>query len=172
MAEITTIAALLTAKNITPSPAYAGEVTGDSYVLALDCTEEGNAASPAEYTPVAFHVATVGAELSPESDEKNYLQEGACALKKSTARSFKISANRYISSVAQDFFCSHAVKFGKGDDVKRGYVYFCALTGKGEKGDVIILVNKDGAADSGEPGEIDVELKCSGTPSEYTYSAT
>ena len=54
----------------------------------------------------------------------------------------------------------------------RDYVYFCVLTGKGEKGKVLILVNNDGAAESGAIGDIDVELQVIGVPDEYTYSAT
>ena len=53
----------------------------------------------------------------------------------------------------------------------RDYVYFCVLTGKGEKGKVLILVNNDGAAESGAIGDIDAELQVIGVPEEYTYSA-
>ena len=72
----------------------------------------------------------------------------------------------------QDFICSHAIKYGKGSAVVRDYVYFCVLTGKGEKGKVLILVNNDGAAESGAIGDIDAELQVIGVPEEYTYSAS
>lgn len=36
-----TIAALLTEYGITPAENYAGEVTGDDYILAVDCSEAG-----------------------------------------------------------------------------------------------------------------------------------
>ena len=33
---------------ITPSTSFAGEVSGDDYILALDCSTEGSATSPAD----------------------------------------------------------------------------------------------------------------------------
>mgnify|MGYP000523290426 CR=1 FL=1 len=82
------------------------------------------------------------------------------------------SSSRLVGDPFQDFVCSHAIKFGKGSKVERDYIYFCALTGVGEKGKVAICVNNDGGADSGAPGEIDVELVCTKAPTAYTYSAT
>lgn len=157
---------------ITPSPTFTGEVTGDDYILAIDCSEDGDDTSVGDYAAVRAHIEDFGAELSSETDDAQYYLEGSSSVKKSTARSFKISGKRLAGDAFQDFVCSHAIKYGKGSVVERSYVYFNALTGKGEKGKVIICVNNDGNAASGSPGEIDVELNCAGTPSEYTYSAT
>lgn len=41
-----TIAALLTEYGITPAENYAGEVTGDDYILAVDCSEAGASTTP------------------------------------------------------------------------------------------------------------------------------
>lgn len=157
---------------ITPSTSFAGEVTGDDFILALDCSDDGSAASPADYDVATVHVSNYGAELSPETDSNNFYYEGYTAMKKSTSRKFKAVGKRLMGDAFQDFICSHAIKYGKGSAVVRGYVYFCALTGKGEKGKVLILVNNDGAAESGAIGDIDVELQVIGVPEEYTYSAT
>lgn len=158
-------------KNITPSTSFSGEVRGDDFILALDCSETGNAASPADYDVATVHVSNYGAELSPETDTAQFYYEGYTAMKKSTSRKFKPVGKRLAGDAFQDFVCSHAIKFGKGDDVVRNYVYFCALTGEGEKGKVLILVNNDGAAESGSVGDIDVELQVIGVPEEYTYAA-
>lgn len=155
---------------ITPSASYAGEVTGDDYILAVDCSEAGDETDVGNYAAVRAHIEDFGAELSPETDDAQYYLEGASSMKKSTARSFKVGGKRLAGDEFQDFICSHAIKYGKGSAVERAYVYFNALTGKGEKGRVIICVNNDGNAESGSIGEIDVELMCAGTPSEYTYS--
>ena len=167
-----TIAGLLAHYNITPNPDYAGEVTGDDYILAVDCSESGNSDTPADYAPVAVHIENVGAELSPETEDTQFLYEGASSSKTSTQRAFKVEGKRKVGDTFQDFVCSHAIKFGRGTAVLRNYVYFCALTGKGEKGTVVICVNNDGGAESGAPGEIDVDLNCVGTPSEYVYTTT
>lgn len=158
-------------KNITPSTSFEGEVTGDDFILALDCTETGNATSPDGYDVATVHVSNYGAELSPETDSSQFYYEGYTAMKKSTSRKFKPVGKRLLGDEFQDFVCSHAIKYGKGSDVIRNYVYFCALTGKGEKGKVLILVNNDGAAESGSVGDIDVELQVIGVPEEYTYAA-
>lgn len=157
---------------ITPSTSFVGEVTGDDFILAMDCTESGNATSPGGYDVATVHVSNYGAELSPETDSSQFYYEGYTAMKKSTSRKFKPVGKRLLGDAFQDFVCSHAIKFGKGSDVVRDYVYFCSLTGKGEKGKVLILVNNDGAAESGSVGDIDIELQVIGVPTEYTYVAS
>lgn len=156
---------------ITPSSSFAGEVSGDDYILALDCSTDGSATSPADYDVATVHVSNYGAELSPETDSSRFYYEGYTSMKKSTSRKFKPVGKRLMGDAFQDFICSHAIKYGKGSAVVRDYVYFCVLTGKGEKGKVLILVNNDGAAESGAIGDIDAELQVIGVPEEYTYSA-
>lgn len=119
------------------------------------------ATSPADYDVATVHVSNYGAELSPETDSSQFYYEGYTSMKKSTSRKFKPVGKRLMGDAFQDFICSHAIKYGKGSDVVRDYVYFCVLTGKGEKGKVLILVNNDGAAESGAIGDIDVELRSS-----------
>lgn len=159
-------------KEITPNADYSGEVSGDDFILALDCSTTGNATSPADYDVATVHVSNYGAELSPETDTAQFYYEGYAAMKKSTSRKFKPVGKRLAGDEFQDFVCSHGIKFGRGNDVVRNYVYFCALTGKGEKGKVLILVNNDGAAESGAIGDIDIELQVIGVPEEYTYAAS
>ena len=74
---------------ITPSSSFAGEVSGDDYILALDCSETGNATSPADYDVATVHVSNYGAELSPETDSSQFYYEGYTSMKKSTIRKFK-----------------------------------------------------------------------------------
>ena len=65
------------------------------------------------------------------------------------------------------------MKYGTGNAVITNYVYFDILTGKGEKGQVSVIVNSDGSGNSGESAAIDVEFKKVGnTPAEYTYVAS
>lgn len=78
-----------------------------------------------------------------------------------------------MGDAAQDFMLAHSMKYGTGNAVVVDYVYFCMLTGKGEKGKASIIVNSDGSGNAGESSSIDIDLKKSGAlPTEYTYSAS
>ena len=93
-------------------------------------------------------------------------------MKTGNQRGFKLTADRYVGDDFQDFCLSAAVKYGTGSAVVRKYVYFNILTGKGESGDITIIVNSDGSGEAGESAEVEIELKKSGAqPAEYTYSA-
>lgn len=155
-----------------PNKSYKGEVMADHYILAVDCTDKGDAAGPSEYAVVGEYISGVDAQLNPETKDKAYLRTGKSTSKTGTQRSFSVSGDRYVGDEFQDFALSHKVKFGTGGEVRRGYVFFNALTGEGEKGEVSIIVNSDGGGTAEENAEIDIELKKAGaTPTEYTYSA-
>ena len=159
-------------KNHTPSSDFEGFVTNDDFVLAVDCSASGNAASPADYAVVQIGVSGLDAQLNPVTQDKQYIRAGQSTTKTGTQRSFAVSGDRYVGDDFQDFALSHAVKYGTGNAVVRDYVYFCLLNGQGEQGKCSIIVNSDGAGDAGESSEIDIELKKSGdAPASYTYSA-
>ena len=61
---------------ITPSSSFAGEVSGDDYILALDCSADGSATSPADYDVATVHVSNYGAELYPQTDYTQIYYEG------------------------------------------------------------------------------------------------
>lgn len=148
----------------------AGEYTGRDMVLAVDCTENGDAETPGAYAFVGVHIEDVGAELNPKSEERSYVLEGDATLKTSTQRTFTIAGDRYISDTFQDFCCRSAIKFGVGGAVQRNYVYFHSGTREGEQGRMTILVNKDGGGAASDPAEFEVELRSCGPVSDYTYT--
>lgn len=148
-----------------------GEYIGRDMVLGLDCTEDGNATDPSQYTYVGVHIEDYGASLESKSEDKSYVYEGDSTVKTGTQRTFQITGQRYISDAFQDFVTSFAVKFGKGSAVQRGYCYFHNGTKNGEQGIMTILVNNDGNGAASSPADIDVELRSSGPVSEYTYTA-
>lgn len=145
-----------------------GERTGSQMVLAVDCSENGNA-DIADYAVVAAHIENQGAALSPTTTDKEYIHEGPTTVKSSTKRTFSVTGQLLRGDEFHDFIASHKIKYGKGNTVQRKYVYFDPGTGKGECGDVIIIVNNDGAAAAGVAADIDVALNAVGTPSEYTH---
>lgn len=151
--------------NKTPKTDYTGVVTDDDFVLAVAADAESD--TPADYLVVQEHIEKHEAGVNSSSKDTKYIRSGSNTLKNGFQRSFNISGTRYIGDAFQDMCCSNAVKFGTGKAVERNYVYFCLLTGKGEKGRVAILTNNDQGSDAA----ISVELKGCGAPEDYTYSA-
>lgn len=155
----------------TPSAAFEGFVTNDDFVLAVDCSENGDE-EVANYAVVQMGVSGLDAQLNPVTQDKQYIRAGQSTTKTGNQRSFAVSGDRYVGDDFQDFALGHAIKYGTGNAVIRNYVYFCILNGKGEQGKVSIIVNSDGSGDAGESSEIDIELRKAGdAPTEYTYSA-
>ena len=156
----------------TPSETFEGFVTNDDFVLAMDCSADGASSTPADYAVVQMGVAGLDAQMNPVTVDKTYIRAGQSTTKTGNQRAFKVSGDRYIGDEFQDFAFSHKVKYGTGATVTRNYVYFCVLTGKGERGTASIIVNSDGGGNAGESAAIDIDIKKTGAaPSEYTYSA-
>lgn len=151
--------------NKTPKTDYTGVVTDDDFVLAV--AADADSETPADYLVVQEHIEKHEAGVNSSSKDTKYIRSGNSSLKNGFQRGFTISGTRYIGDAFQDMCCSNAVKFGTGKAVERNYVYFCLLTGKGEKGRVAILTNNDQGSDAA----ISVELKGCGAPEDYTYSA-
>lgn len=155
----------------TPDAAFEGFVTNDDFVLAMDCSETGDADSPVDYAVVQIGVSGLDAQLNPVTQDKQYIRAGQSTIKTGTQRSFAVSGDRYVGDEFQDFAAGHAVKYGTGNAVVRGYVYFCLLNGLGEQGRASIIVNSDGSGEAGNSAEIDIEIRKTGDmPTEYTYA--
>ncbi|MCD8356259.1 MAG: hypothetical protein LUE11_06775 [Clostridia bacterium] len=163
------LSALMSKHN--PNPDYEGWVTNDDWVLAIDTSEEKKA-EPANYAVVETGISGLDSNLNPITQDKNYIRAGQSTMKTGNQRSFTVGGDRYVGDDFQDFALSHKIKYGTGSTVVVPYVYFCLLTGQGERGDLAIIVNSDGSGDAGNSSELDIELKKSGAnPEEYTYSA-
>lgn len=155
---------------VTPNPQFTGFVTNDDYVLAINT---GEATAEKDYEVVEMGVAGLDSQMNPITQDKTYIRAGQSTQKTGTQRAFKITGDRYMGDAAQDFMLAHSMKYGTGNAVVVDYVYFCMLTGKGEKGKASIIVNSDGSGNAGESSSIDIDLKKSGAlPTEYTYSAS
>lgn len=156
--------------DVTVDANFEGFVTNDDYILAINT---GNAASESDYEVVEMGVAGLDSQMNPITQDKTYIRAGQSTQKTGTQRAFKVTGDRYMGDAAQDFMLDHAMKYGTGNAVVVDYVYFCMLTGKGEKGKASIIVNSDGSGNAGESSSIDIDLKKSGSlPTEYTYTAS
>lgn len=159
---------------VTVNPSFTGFVTNDDWVLAVDCgtTPATDFTSASEFAVVQMGVAGLDSNMNPVTVDKTYIRAGQSTAKTGNQRSFSITGDRYIGDAFQDFALSHAIKYGTGQTVIRKYVYFNIVTGKGESGDCVIIVNSDGSGEAGNSSEIDIELKKSGAqPAEYTWAA-
>lgn len=157
---------------ITPKANYEGWVTNDDFVFAIDLAPSGDQkTAETDYAVVQMGIEGLDAQLNPVTQDKQYIRAGQSTLKTGTQRSFAVTGDRYIGDEAQDYILGHEMKYGTGNAVITNYVYFNILTGKGEKGQVSIIINSDGSGNAGESAAIDVEFKKVGsTPTEYTYT--
>lgn len=155
----------------TPSADFSGVATNDDFVLAVDIADTPSE-SEGDYVVVQTGISSVDAQLSPETDEKNYIRAGKASTKTATQRTFSLAGDRMFGDPFQDFALSHAIKFGTGQKVIKPYVYFSLLTGEGEKGRASIIVNSDGSGEAGSTSEIDISINATAAPGEYTWSAS
>lgn len=159
---------------VTVNPQFTGFVTNDDMVLALDCgtVAATDFSGVADFAVVQLGVAGLDSSMNPITVDKTYIRTGQSTAKTGNQRSFSVTGDRYEGDDFQNFVLSHAVKYGTGQSVVRKYVYFNIITGKGEQGEVAIIVNSDGSGEAGNSAEIDIELKKSGAqPVEYTWTA-
>ena len=157
----------------TPSAEFEGWVTNDDFVLAIDLTPTAEMATePDDYGVVQIGIEGLDAQMNPVTVDKQYLRAGQSSTRTGNQRTFKATGDRYTGDEVQDYIFSHAIKYGVGQAVITNYVYFNLLNGKGEKGQVSIIINSDGSGNSGENAGIDVDFKKVGNmPTEYTYTA-
>ena len=158
-------------KGITPDEKFSGFVTADDMVLAIDISEEQNAAV-GDYAVVQTGISGIDPTLKSETKDSRYIRAGLSSTKTGTQRQFRITGDMYSGDSAQDFLLSSRIKYGTGQSVIINYVFFNMLTGKGEKGKVSAAINSDGSGNAGENAGIDIRLlKAGAAPEEYTYSA-
>lgn len=158
---------------VTLNTDFEGFVTNDDFVLALDCGETAAAdwENEGDFAVVQLGIAGLDSNMNPITQDKVYLRAGQSTTKTGNQRSFAVSGDKYVGDEFQDFVTSHDIKYGVGQKVVRKYVYFNIVSGKGEKGEVTIIVNSDGSGEAGNNAEIDIELKKSGSaPTEYAYT--
>lgn len=158
--------------NYTPDPDFTGIVNTDDYVLAIDPDPTATeATADSAYLVVEKGIEGQDAQLNGETSNKKYLRAGTSTIKTGQQRTFSISGDRYVGDEAQDYLIG--TKHAHGNDCITNYLFIDVKTGKGEKGQVSIIVNSDGSGNAGSPATIGVDLKQFGalTDKEYVYSA-
>lgn len=149
-------------------PDFQGVVTADDYVLAVGF---GGETEPDDYVVAQEGITEHSGTMSAQTTENTYIRGGAQSTKTGTTRTISISGHRYVGDAFQDALLDHKLKYGTGQSVIKPYVYFCKITGKGEKGMASIVIEEDPSGAAGNNAGIKATLTARGTPREYTYSA-
>lgn len=154
--------------SITPNPNFVGPVTTDDFFLAIHNDPD----APVDDYWVAWgSVSGVDSQMNSETQDSNYIHEGKSTVKTSTQPTYNVTGDVHPGYKFQDFILSHKMKYAKGADAVVHYVYFCALTGKGEKGQATVVVNSPGGGAAGENAAYDVDfLKYGPEPEEFIYT--
>lgn len=161
-----TVASIMT--GITPDPTYTGPTTADDMVFAVNFGADS--AQVGDYLVADDGITAATGALEAQTQDSTYLRRGQVTTKTGTNRTFNVTGERIVGDAFQDAILAHAVKFGKGADVIFDYVYFNALTGKGEKGKVSVQVSDDFSGDASNMAGFTVDFNSTQAPTEYTYS--
>lgn len=152
--------------NKTVNPDYTGIEMADDIVLAINIDKENDKIG--NYAVVELGITGINISLNPQTQEVNFLRQGAVTIKTGVQRSFSVEGARYIGDPFQDF-CLSTV-YGTGEDVIVDYVLFNIITGKGEKGKVTISVESDRGGEAGNLSTFSITLsKANIAPTEYTW---
>lgn len=151
-------------------PQWTGRVENDDNVLAVNVSGSTDA-HPDTYAVVQGSILGVDAQLNATTQDRTYIREGTSTTKSSTQRTFAVTGDRQVGPEFQDFALSLDVIYGVGEKVITDYVWFNMYTGKGERGQVAIIVNSDGSGNAGEPAGISIDLRKVGAmPVAYNYT--
>jgi hypothetical protein len=164
-----TVAEAIAATGIIPSADYTGEELNDDFVLAIQT--DASQVKENAWIVCQDHVKSHGAALNAKTSDSTYLRNGTATTKTGNQRSFSVEADRVVGDPFQDFVMSHKIVYGTGQDVVVPYVWFSIRTGKGETGQVAIIVNNDADGSAGDPAGVKLDMKAVCKPTEYTYAA-
>ncbi len=161
-----TLSELMSGRNINAD--FKGQITSDDMVLAVNLN---NAESVGGYIVAQPFISEHSGTIESESTDSQYIRTGKTTTRTGAIRNINVNGDRYAGDPFQDGLLAHGIKYGKGSDVVKDYVYFAIQNGKGEKGQVTIDVSEDAAGAAGENASFTATLTSVGTPAEWTYSA-
>lgn len=155
---------------ITPDPAFEGIATADDMILAVDCSADQNA-DVGDYAVVQMGAKSVTAALNPETKTSAYIRQGKSDTKTGNQRTISFELDKYHGDEFQDY--AESVKYATGQAAVVNYVYFSALTGKGEKGQATLVLDTDGSGNAEDPLAISGSLNKSGAaPEAFTWGGS
>lgn len=155
---------------ITPSADYTGIETTDDFLLAVQ-TESGQSKVD-DWVVCADHVREHSGALNASTPDNTYIRTGPVTTKGSVQRTLSIQGDRCMGDTFQNFLLSHKIAFGSGQSVVVPYVYFSLRTGKGEKGEGVLILTSDVGGSAGANATFAADFKGIGTPEEFDYTTS
>lgn len=156
-------------ENRTMQENYAGQITADDMVLAVNLDD---ASEVEEYIVAQPYIAEHSGSLDAQSQDSQYIRAGKQTTKTGATRTITVSGDRYAGDPFQDSILDHKIKYGTGSAVVKDYVYFAIQNGKGEIGQVTIVVESDASGAAGENLSFSAALTSTKTPVQYKYTNT
>lgn len=163
-----TVSEAITKSGITPSASYTGIETADDFVFAIQT--ETSQDKESAWIVCADHVKEHSGSLNPTTEDSQYIRTGNVTDKTGTQRTLAVNGDRCVGDAFQDFVLSHKIVYGTGSDVIVPYIYFSLRTGKGEKGEAVLIVNSDAGGAAGSKATFACDVKAIGTPDEFTFT--
>lgn len=151
-----------------PDPAFEGPATANNYIVAIDF--DGTASDPNDYIMAAEGMTQASGALNATTQDTEYLYSGKSSTKTGTQRVLTMNGDRIHGAEFQEKLLEHTLKYGVGQSVIKGYVYFNSLTGKGEKGRGSLVVEDDMSGGAGANASWSATLTTTAQPTEYTYA--
>lgn len=156
-------------QGFTPDPGFTGFLTTDDNVLAIDISEKKDAPI-SKYVVAAMGITGFDPQINASTKDSLYIRVGQSTTKTGAQRTFGVGGDRYMGDEFQDYCLSHKMIYAVGDDAIRPYVFFNLKNGKGEKGNVSIIVNSDNGGEAGSNATIDIGMQKAGNnPTEFQY---
>ena len=153
---------------LTPSADYTGVETTDDFLLAVQT--EASQTDVKNWVVCADHVREHSGALNASTSDNTYIRTGPVTTKGSVQRTLAINGDRCKGDAFQDFILGHEMIYGFGQSVILPYIYFSLRTGKGEKGEAVLIVNSDVGGAAGSKATFACDVKAIGTPDEFDYN--
>lgn len=80
-------------------------MTNDDFVLAVDCSADGNAASAADYAVVQIGVSGLDAQLNPVTQDKQYIRAGQSTTKTGTRAALPFPVTAMWAMIFRTLHC-------------------------------------------------------------------
>lgn len=151
-----------------PNVNFEGSSVADDMVLAVNLSDPA-ASHPDDYFLAQKFISEHTGTLDAKTADNNYIRAGEVSIKTGTKRTITVSGDRYFQDAFQDAILAHELKYGRGQDVIKEYVFFNIRTGLGESGIVSIAVGDDVSGSAGDNLSFTASLTTVAEPEEYKY---
>lgn len=137
---------------------------GNDFVLALGKNDKDENVS--QYTVLSDSCSEIKASVISDVALRKYVVSGGSFHRQTAVRKFTVTMYRRRNDPVFELLCGVPALFATEHTDIYNYVFFDAVTGKGEKGKVTADVFCDAQGSAGLPAVLSVDLYGCGTPPE------